>query len=116
MDTNKEATKVLAMFLYSEGMGQVSDITDSTFWIEGKRKNKVETHFTSLSSEIDFSDCCLCADFVLLALFDKTGDNVILMKTEKLKGKMTDGKAKLVDIAEVIVYRWAVEFLADPNV
>ena len=107
----KALTKVLAMHLYSEGMGEVSEITDTTFWIEGQRKNKVEVYGTHLSSEINLSECCLCADFLLLSLFDKTGDNVILMKTSEVKDRLQEGNISLVDMAEIIVYRWAVEFL-----
>lgn len=109
----KSATKVIAHFLYSEGMGSISEITDTTFWIEGKRKNKVEVAWKSLSSDIDLSDCCLCCDFLILCLFDKTGDNVVLLKTEEVKSIMEDTSAKLVDIAPIIVKRWAVEFLKD---
>ena len=108
----KALTKVLAMHLYSEGMGQVSDITDTTFWIEGKRKNKVEAYGTHLAKEIDLSSCCLCADFLLVALFDKTGDNVVLLKTADVKERLQMGHLSLVDMAESIVFRWAVEFLA----
>ena len=107
----KALTKVLAMHLYSEGMGEVSDITDTTFWIEGQRKNKVEVYGTHLDSKINLSECCLCADFLLLSLFDKTGDNVILVKTNDVKDKLEEGHISLVDLAEIIVYRWAVEFL-----
>lgn len=108
---DKDITKVLAMHLYSENLGKISEITDKTFWIEGQRKNKVEVHLSHLAKEIDFSDCCLCADFVMLALLDKTGDNVILVRTNHLKEILKDNKASLVDIAAQIVYRWAVEFL-----
>ena len=107
----KALTKVLAMHLYSEGMGEVSEITDTTFWIEGQRKNKVEVYGTHLDREINLSNCCLCADFLLLSLFDKTGDNVILMKTSDVKERLQMGHISLVDMAEIIVYRWAVEFL-----
>ena len=107
----KALTKVLAHHLYSEGMGEVSEITDTTFWIEGQRKNKVEVYGTHLSSKINLSECCLCADFLLLSLFDKTGDNVILMKTSEVKDRLQEGSISLVDMAEIIVYRWAVEFL-----
>jgi hypothetical protein len=109
----KALTKVLAMHLYSEGMGQVSNITESTFWIEGKKKNKVEVYGTHLANKIDLSSCCLCADFLLLALFDKTGDNVVLLKTEQVKELIVNDEISLVDMAGIIVYRWAVEFL--PN-
>ncbi len=111
----KALTKVLAMHLYSEGMGEVSEITDTTFWIEGQRKNKVEVYGTHLSSKINLQKCCLCADFLLLSLFDKQGDNVILLNTEKVKAKMNGDEISLVDIAEIIVYRWAVEFLPQKN-
>ena len=111
--TDKGLTKVLAMHLYSEGMGQVSDITDSTFWIEGKRKNKVEVFGTHLSKTINLSKCCLCADFLLLSLFDKTGDNVVLLKTAQVKELMDGDEISLVDMAGIIVYRWAVEFLPE---
>jgi hypothetical protein len=53
----------------------------------------------------------MCADFLLLALLDKTGDNVILLRTDKVKEQMVDGSIKLVDLADLIVYRWAVDFL-----
>tara|TARA_R110002049_G_scaffold83692_2_gene212989 strand:- start:282 stop:632 length:351 start_codon:yes stop_codon:yes gene_type:complete len=111
MITDKALTQVLAMHLYSEGMGEVSDITETTFWIEGQRKNKVEVHSAMLGNKIDFSACCLCCDFTLLSLLDKTGDNVILLPTDKLKAAMVDGHVSLVDMAEFIIYRWAVEFL-----
>lgn len=107
----KALTKVLAHHLYSEGMGKVSDITDTTFWIEGQRRNKVECFGTHLSTEINLSECCLCADFLLLSLFDKTGDNVILLNTAKVKENLQMGHISLVDLADIIVYRWAVEFL-----
>jgi hypothetical protein len=107
----KALTKVLANFLYAEGMGEISDITDTTFWIEGQRKNRVEVFHTHLGNSVDLSSACLCADFLLLALLDKTGDNVILLRTDKVKGQMVDGSIKLVDLADIIVYRWAVEFL-----
>ena len=107
----KALTKVLAHHLYSEGMGDVSEITDSTFWIEGQRKNKVEVYGTHLDREINLADCCLCADFLLLSLFDKTGDNVILLRTADVKEKLQMGHISLVDMAEIIIYRWAVEFL-----
>lgn len=107
----KALTKVLAHHLYAEGMGEISDITDSTFWIEGQRKNKVEVYGTHLSNKINLKDCCLCADFLLLSLFDKTGDNVILLNADKVKSKMEGDEISLVDLAEIIIYRWAVEFL-----
>ena len=50
---------------------------------------------------------------MILCLFDKTGDNVVLLKTEEVKSIMEDTSAKLVDIAPIIVKRWAVEFLKD---
>ena len=113
MVTDKALTKVLANFLYMEGMGEVSQITESTFWIEGKRKNKVEVVSAMLNNEVDFSEACLCCDFVLLALLDKSGDNIVLLNTTELKTKLNEGKARLVDIAEIISFRWAVEFLPD---
>ena len=113
MVVDKALTKVLAMHLYSEGMGEISDITDTTFWIEGKRKNKVEVHSSMLGNKIDFTGCCLCCDFMLLSLLDKTGDNVVLLPTDKLKEVMTDNQVSLVDMAGVILFRWAVEFLPE---
>ena len=111
--TDKSITKVLAMHLYSENMGKVSDITETTFWIEGQRKNKVEVLATALSKELDLTSCCLCADFLLVALFDKMGDNVVLLKTKDVIHKSKDNKISLVDMAEIIVFKWAVEFLPE---
>jgi hypothetical protein len=111
----KSATKVIAHFLYAEGMGSISDITDTTFWIEGKRKNKVEVAWTNLSKEIDLSGCCLCADFTIFCIFDKLGDNVVLVKTAELQPHVKDSKVLLVDLADVIIKKWAVEFLPEEN-
>lgn len=109
--TDKSITKVLAMHLYSENMGKVSEITDTTFWIEGQRRNKVEVFATHLSKSIDLSSCCLCTDFLLVALFDKLRDNVVLLRTEDVKEKLQAGHLSLADMADIIVFRWAVEFV-----
>jgi len=114
--TDKSITKVLAMHLYSENMGNVSEITDTTFWIEGQRRNKVEVFATPLSNKIDLSSCCLCADFLLVALFDKLGDNVVLLKTADVKIKLEGKHISLVDMAEIIVFKWAVEFLPEKSI
>tara|TARA_R100000541_G_scaffold5866_2_gene13274 strand:+ start:1827 stop:2180 length:354 start_codon:yes stop_codon:yes gene_type:complete len=116
MVTDKALTKVLAMHLYAEGLGEVRDITDTTFWIKGKKADsRVEVHNAMLGNKVNFSSCCLCADFVLLALLDKTGDNLILLRTTELLEILEDKDASLVDMAGIIIHRWAVEFLPEPK-
>ena len=106
-------TNAIALWMQFEGYGEVSDISPPTFYITKKKRSRIECIFKELAISVDLSDACLCADFVLLCLTNKQGDNVVLMETQKVKSLMDGSLLDLRKIKEIILSRWDFEFIED---
>lgn len=107
-------TNAIALWMQFEGYGEVSDISPPTFHIIKKRRSKIECIFKELSVNLDLSDACLCSDFILLCLINKTkGDNVVLLDTQKVKSLMDGNLLDLRGVKESIISQWSFEFIED---
>lgn len=103
-------TNAIAFWMQVEGYGGVSEISPPTFYITKTKRSRVECIFKELSQTLDLSDACLCADYILLCIVNKQGDNVVLLETAKLKSLLKGNILNLSEIKDIILSKWNFEF------
>ena len=103
-------TKVMMLLIQASDMGTISDLTDTTFVVTKNKASKVEVIGTSLGKEMDVSPISMDSDFVMNAIDDKKGDNIILVPTKAVVDTMTEDRMlSFKEIAEHIVFKWRAE-------
>lgn len=100
-------SKVMMLLIQASDMGTISDLTETSFIVTKQKASKVEVIGTQLGKTMDVSPISMDSDFVMIAIDDKKGDNVILVKTSDVVDTMTEDRLlSLKDIAPFIVFRW----------